>query len=710
MTQKGFFIGLGLILLASVTWGQGPEIDSLKTALDASRKDTARVNLLLALSTRVFRFRPDEAIAYSREAIELSKELEFRKGEAYALKNIGLAYYIKGDYTEVLNFWKQSLAIFKSIDDQLGVSNLLSNLGAVYFNQGDDPKALEFYLESLRVSEKLGNKLRIATALTNIGAVYFNNPVNYDKAQDYYLRAVHISEETGDVDAIGTSLVNLGEIYAEKGQPDSALYYFQRSLKAFDDSSYTFSYALNNIGKVYASRGDYQEALKYHTQAFEAAQKVEAKREMAQSLIGLGNANLKLEKPKTGPGAFPQALSYFKRAFQEAQAGNLKHEIQKAAKGLYEVYKARQNFQEALKYHETYESVKDGLVNEEKIKSIALLGAEYEFEKEKQQLEYELDARLRRQRATQLAIVAGLVVALIFILVLAQYYRLKRIRSAEKFEAQRQLIMQDKLASLGQITAGIAHEIKNPLNFVTNFAEGSVDLGNELLEIITENEDKLPPDQITLLKELTEDIRQNAQDIRENGIRADRVVKRMMEQARGDKGAPQKVDLNTLIEENIHLAYHGYRANAPGFDVAIKRNYAAGLPPVEAIPQDLGRVVLNLFNNACYALNEKKEELGQGFHPSVSISTEVHNGQAVIRLRDNGPGIPPKVRENIFQPFFTTKPIGSGNTGLGLSISHDLIVIGHQGELEVESQEGEYTEFIIRLPVERRPSAGGAGS
>ena len=378
MTQKGFFIGLGLILLASVTWGQGPEIDSLKTALDASRKDTARVNLLLALSTRVFRFRPDEAIAYSREAIELSKELEFRKGEAYALKNIGLAYYIKGDYTEVLNFWKQSLAIFKSIDDQLGVSNLLSNLGAVYFNQGDDPKALEFYLESLRVSEKLGNKLRIATALTNIGAVYFNNPVNYDKAQDYYLRAVHISEETGDVDAIGTSLVNLGEIYAEKGQPDSALYYFQRSLKAFDESSYTFSYALNNIGKVYASRGDYQEALKYHTQAFEAAQKVEAKREMAQSLIGLGNANLKLEKPKTGPGAFPQAISYFKRAFQEAQAGNLKHEIQKAAKGLYEVYKARQNFQEALKYHETYESVKDGLVNEEKIKSIALLGAEYE--------------------------------------------------------------------------------------------------------------------------------------------------------------------------------------------------------------------------------------------------------------------------------------------------------------------------------------------
>lgn len=403
-----------------------------------------------------------------------------------------------------------------------------------------------------------------------------------------------------------------------------------------------------------------------------------------------------------------------------SQLSELKRAFEQKESALEEAQTEKENIQEALEQTE-----EERLQKEAELAHLAQEKAELEvktLEMEKEAAENALrisekenelqvyNARLQRQRFWQILLLTGLAAAVLIIVLIVLNYRLKKAAEEEQRRVRQQLEMQEKMATLGQLSAGIAHEIKNPLNFVTNFAEGSVDLGNELLEIITENEDKLPPDQITLLKELTEDIRQNAQDIRENGIRADRVVKRMMEQARGDKGAPQKVDLNTLIEENIHLAYHGYRANAPGFDVAIKRNYAAGLPPVEAIPQDLGRVVLNLFNNACYALNEKKEELGQGFHPSVSISTEVHNGQAVIRLRDNGPGIPPKVRENIFQPFFTTKPIGSGNTGLGLSISHDLIVIGHQGELEVESQEGEYTEFIIRLPVERRPSAGGAGS
>lgn len=699
-----FLITTIALLLFPVPGGaQNSKADSLRAALSAAGKDTATVNLLLSLSSQLLASRPDEALAYSNQAIELAEELGFPRGKAYALKNKGLAYYFSGDYREVLNYWKQSLSIFESIGDQLGVSNLLNNIGAVYFNQGDDPKALEYYLESLRVSEELGNKLRIATALTNIGAVYFNSPANHDKAMDYSLRAVRISEEIGDFGAIGTSLVNLGEIYLERGQLDSALFYFEQSLDAFGVSGGDpyYAYTLNNIGKVHAARGDYTRAIEFHNQALQEARKAEAKREMSQSLAGLGEAYLALESQGRTPANLFRARSYFEQAFQEARAGNLKPEVETAAKGLYHVYKLQQDYPLALKYHEIYESAKDSLLNEEKIKSVALLGAEYEFEKEKQQLEYELDARLRRQRSVQYATAAGLLVALVFIVILAQYYRLRRIRAAEKFEAQRQLIMQDKLASLGQITAGIAHEIKNPLNFVTNFAEGSVDLGDELLEVLAENEEKLPPDQFGLLRDLAEDINQNARDIRENGLRADRVVKRMMEQARGDKGEPQPVDLNTLIEENIHLAYHGYRANAPGFDVAIERHYNPSLPPVKAIPQDMGRVILNLFQNACYALNEKQKAIGPSFEPAITVRTELNKGKAVIYFRDNGPGIPEKIRENIFQPFFTTKPAGTGNTGLGLSISHDLIVIGHHGEMEVKSEPGEYTEFVIRLPVER---------
>ncbi|MCB0546751.1 MAG: tetratricopeptide repeat protein [Phaeodactylibacter sp.] len=705
MKTKALFIGILLLFPFAPGQAQLNEIDSLKAVLQTSGKDTTRVNTLVALGSRIFRSQPEEALAYSNEAIELSISLDFPKGQAYALKNIGLAYFVKGNYDKVLDYWERSLAIFQSIDDQLGVGNLLNNIGAVYFNQGNDPKALEYYLESLRVSEKLGDKLRIATALTNIGAVYFNDPANHDKARDYYLRAVGISEETGDLEAIGTSLVNLGEIYLEREQLDSALYYFQKSIEALDisggDPYPSYAYALNNIGKVYAARGDYQEALKFHTQAYQAAKSVEAKREMALSLTGLGNVNLALARRDNGGVSLAKALSYFEDAFREAQSGDLKPEMEKAALGLYLVYKEQKNYPEALKYHEIYENTKDALLNEDRIKSIALLGAEYEFEKEKQQLEYELEAKLRRQRSVQYATAAGLLVALVLIVILVQYYRLKRIRATEKFEAQRQLIMQDKLASLGQITAGIAHEIKNPLNFVTNFAEGSVDLGNELVEVIADNEDKLPPGQYELLLGLAADLSQNAKDIRDNGIRADRVVKRMMEQARGDKGEPQKVDINTLIEENIHLAYHGYRANAPGFNIDIEKSYDPSLPPVEVIPQDLGRVILNIFHNACYALHEKQEQNGAAFHAAIRVSTETQKGKAVIRLRDNGPGIPEKVREKIFQPFFTTKPAGTGNTGLGLSISHDLIVIGHQGELEVNSEPGEYTEFVIRLPLNR---------
>lgn len=694
-----------LFLFVNILDAQTNEIDSLKSILSSIGNDTTRVNTLIQLGSRIFRFQPDEAIVYSNEAIALAEELDFQKGKAYALKNIGLAFFIKGDYAEVMNYWEQSLHIFQSIEDKLGISNLLNNLGAVYFNQGDDPRALEYYLESLRVSEEIGDKLRIATALTNIGAVYFNNPINHDKAREYYFLALKTSEETGDPDAIATSSVNLGEIYIKQEESDSALFYFQKALNVYEATGGNAAYTLNNIGKVHAARGNYREALKFQTRAYRESQKLEAKLEMTQSLSGLGESYLELKRKGDSLGDLSKALSYFDQAYQEALAADMKPEIEKAARGLYETHKEMENFAQALEYHEAYEAVKDTLLNEEKIKQMTLLGAEYEFKKEKA----DFDAKIKRQRLAQYATGAGLLIALIFIVIIVQYYRLRRIRVAEKFESQRQLIMQDKLASLGQITAGIAHEIKNPLNFVTNFAEGSLDLVEELLEILSQNEQKLPADQFDLFKELVEDLHQNSKDIQENGLRVDRVIRRMMEQARGDKGDPKKTDLNVLIDENINLAYHGFRGHTSGFHVDIEKQYDPNLPPVKVIPQDLGRVILNIFNNACFALNEKQKMQGIDFKPTIRVSTETRNGHAIVCFWDNGPGIPEKIREKIFQPFFTTKPTGSGNTGLGLSISHDLIVIGHQGKLEVKSEEGEYTSFLIKLPIDKPVSAISSG-
>lgn len=683
------------LLPFSFAGAQQQTIDSLKQALTSLEADTARVNTLLEISSKVFRFEPEKAIEYSREAIKLSEELNYQKGMAYALKNIGLAYFVRGNYVEVRNYWEQSLVIFQSMKDQLGISNLLNNLGAVYFTQGNDPKALEYYLESLRVSEEIGDKLRIATALTNIGAVYFNSPINHDKARSYYFRALQISEESGDPDAIATSSVNLGEIYLKKEKADSALFYFQKALKVYETTGGNAAYTLNNIGKVHAIRGDFRQALQFQRRALAESQRLDAKLETTQSLNGLGKSHLELGRQGDPAGDITKALDYFGRAYEIAVEKDIKPEIREATKGLYETHKELGNYEQALNYHVAYEAIKDTLLNEENIKKLTLLGAEYEFQKEKD----DLDAKIKQQRLVQYATAAGLFVALIFIAIIVQYYRLSRIREKERFEAQHQLIMQDKMASLGQITAGIAHEIKNPLNFVTNFAEGSKELGEELLEVIERNKGKIPEDQFALLQELAEEIQQNSKDIQENGLRADRVIRRMMEQARGDKGDPVRTNLNTLIDENIQLAYHGYRGHSPDFSLQIEKEYDADLPPVEVIPQDLGRVVLNIFNNACYALDDKQESLGNEYQPMINVSTQASNGYAVIRLRDNGPGIPEKIRDKIFQPFFTTKPTSKGNTGLGLSISHDLIVIGHQGELTVQSEPGEYTEFLIRLPI-----------
>ena len=656
---------------------------------------------MLELSSMVFGTQPDTTIHYALEAIDLAKKLYFQRGLAYALKNIGLAYYVKGDFQQVENYWKESLKIFQSIEDQEGTSNLQSNLGAIYFNQGNDPKALEYYLASLRTAEKIDNKLRIATALTNIGAVYLNLKVNHDKAFEYYSRALPICEELGNLPAIATAAVNMGEIYLERNQLDSAMFLFEKSLATFIKAEENPSYAITNIGRIFAAQNKHEEAITHFQEAFEKAQEIDSKMQMTIALNELGKSHLAIGNQEGANEKFDQALQFYKQAFDESQAIDLNQERMKAAKGLYELYKIQKDYTQALHYHEIYAVLRDTILNEENIKRSSLLGAEYEFEKERQQIEYELDAKLRRQRVFQYAIGTGLLAALIIMAILIQYYRLKRISSAEKFEAQRQLIIQDKMASLGQITAGIAHEIKNPLNFVTNFAEGTVELSDELVETLNENKERLPEEQFELMEELAVDIHKNSQIIEENGLRADRVVKRMMEQARGDKGLPQQTNINDLVDENIILAYHGYRGNQPEFDVQLHKEYQDDIPPIEVIPQDIGRVILNLFNNACYALSEKRKEVGGDFQAEVAVKTSVSNNQVIIQLRDNGPGISESVRAKIFQPFFTTKPAGQGNTGLGLAISHDLIVIGHEGELSVDSTPGKFTEFTIRLPLKK---------
>ncbi len=326
----------------------------------------------------------------------------------------------------------------------------------------------------------------------------------------------------------------------------------------------------------------------------------------------------------------------------------------------------------------------------------ALLNREIQIQEYKIQ---QYDASLQFQQFLVFVLVVGLIAASIMAFVVYQNYRLQQLRQSEKEKAQRQLMVQEKMASLGQLTAGIAHEIKNPLNFVNNFAEGSKELAAELEEELTQMNGQPNPEQMELLTALALDLKQNSEDISTNGKRIDRIVQSMMAHASGNKGELQSVSINDLVKENLNLAYHGYRGMHATFSAAIEEEYDDTVPPIKAVPQDLSRALLNIIGNACYALHEKQQREIPNYISSLKVSTQRQNGEVVISIRDNGPGIPEEVKEKIFLPFFTTKPTGEGNSGLGLSISNDIIVQGHHGKLEVNTEPDVFTEFLIRLPV-----------
>jgi signal transduction histidine kinase len=276
--------------------------------------------------------------------------------------------------------------------------------------------------------------------------------------------------------------------------------------------------------------------------------------------------------------------------------------------------------------------------------------------------------------------------------------------------AQANLIQAEKMASLGQLTAGIAHEIKNPLNFVNNFAALSTELLDELKQTTGPALVALDSDGRGEVEEVIAMLTGNLQKIIEHGKRADNIVKSMLEHSRGVTGERREVDLNALVEEALNLAYHGARAHDQNFNITLERKLDADLGRIELAPQEMTRVFLNLFGNGFYAASKRARENGEAsFRPTLTVSTR-DLGQAVeVRVRDNGTGIPPEVRDKLFQPFFTTKPTGEG-TGLGLSISYDIVTQQHGGNIEVDSQVGEFTEFTVRLPRAYRPTAVEAAS
>ncbi len=256
---------------------------------------------------------------------------------------------------------------------------------------------------------------------------------------------------------------------------------------------------------------------------------------------------------------------------------------------------------------------------------------------------------------------------------------------------QNQLIQSEKMASLGELTAGIAHEIQNPLNFVNNFSEVS-------MELVDEMEEELNKGDTTEAIAIATDIKQNLEKIRHHGKRADGIVKGMLQHSRASSGQKEPTDINVLADEYLRLAYHGLRAKDKSFNAELVTHFDSTLQKANMVPQDVGRVLLNLFTNAFYAVQQKQKTLGQDFKPTVEVTTSAEKKFITIKVKDNGTGIPESIKDKIMQPFFTTKPTGEG-TGLGLSMSYDIVVKAHGGNIDINTKEGEYTEFVVKIPA-----------
>lgn len=408
--------------------GQDATADSLKAVITKLDDDTSRVNTLNDLSYHLFRSEPEQTIQYGTEAFRLAETLDYLKGQAFALKNIGLGYYMLDNYLEVLDSWESSLTMFEQLQDTVGFANIVNNLGAIYYNQGDDAKALEYYLKSLQISEDIGDKLRIATALQNIGNVYLNKPETQAKGLPYFHQALPIAEELGDQDAIGVISVNLGEIYFKESKYDSAIYYLNKSLDAYGKTIHV-AHSLNLIGKVYAALDEFNLALDYQEKAVEISSESGQKLDEAQSLLGLADTYYQQGNKKS-------ALATYQLAQDASRKVNSTYELKDAYQGMATVYGEIGDYQNAYKYHQLFSSTKDTIYSIETDDKVRGLQFTYEIEKKEGQIDLlEKDseiARLQTKRQKAISIGAGITGFLLLILAVGLYKRYQFVQRTKK--------------------------------------------------------------------------------------------------------------------------------------------------------------------------------------------------------------------------------------------------------------------------------------
>ena len=438
------------MFIAIVGFSQPPKPDT-----DAN-SDTARVNALLDESRKNFAKDPNKAISIATEARDLAVEAHFKKGEATALKNIGLGYYYQSKYVETLDYWEQSLKIFEDIKDDIGIANLLNNIAAIFVNQGDDARGLEYALRSLELSEKTGDKLRILSALNTIGSIYYNKTDTSDKikALNYLTSALPLCEAIGNIEGLGIISENIGEIYLGLGDLDKAQTFFEKSIAALGGAANS-SVAYNGIGKIYIKKGDFTQALNYHNKALNIAETAKSPRHVQATLRDIANLYVDKKDYKT-------ALGYYNKAKVIAEDIKAVQDIKDIYSGMAISYANTNDFKNAYKFQALYANIKDTIYNTEKDKKLGSL--QFEFDLQKKQSEINLltkdkdlqQLQIKKQKQAKNAFMIGLVLAFIIALLIFRSYRVQvkthRIVDQQKGEIEHLL--------LNILPTQVAHELK----------------------------------------------------------------------------------------------------------------------------------------------------------------------------------------------------------------------------------------------------------
>lgn len=395
-----------------------------KDSAKISKADSASVNNLLQQSKSHFSDNPEKAIRLANDAKDLSEKINFSKGKAFALKNIGMGYYFQGKYLEALQNWNESLEVFEQVKDETGEANLLNNIAAIYAQQGDDEKGLEYSLKSLAISEKLKDKLRILSALNTVGSIYYNKKATWDKALNYLLMALPYCEELGDNDALGTISENIGEIYFEKNDFTNAVSYFEKSIKALGNSPNS-SFAYTGIGKVYLQQGDIITALSYNNKALAIAEKFNSKPNIVRALEGIANVYFVQKNYTT-------ALNYLIKANTIAEEIKAAPDLKDIYRDMAVAYANTSDYKNAFKYRTLYADIKDTLYNIETDKKLGSLQFEFDLEKKQSQInlltkDKALTAlELQRQKFAKNAFMIGLALAFMIAILLLRSYLIKK--------------------------------------------------------------------------------------------------------------------------------------------------------------------------------------------------------------------------------------------------------------------------------------------